>query len=387
MGTCSCSRCSNHREQECINESGTSWQLRIRSQVATPKKLKSRRVHFYKLKCQLSKNPILIPTPIDMLNVLEGQLSSTASLSPEVIEDVETEVHSDEQKIIRMSSRKSYEDLGECLPCGERPTKVIISIDPLIVPGCANVEDDSLSYSSSGSFNLENSNQAICSDLMDVCSRDDANNEEFKPETHDHSPSSEKVYNDWLSIDLEDGRPLSTSIHKCKLKENDDDYKETVRLTKENKKVTRPLSNRRPLSVRRKLRTAKSRPSLLKKKRKLVDAYVDAIPSSRRQLTMLTIAIDSIWKDVTRVEKGKLTLLEREYKRELAWLKSRKGEQKRANKSQHLEQSMRAAKDTIHAYSGVLDVCSDNSPKARVPKAREDNVPEVELNQNEERKF
>jgi len=367
-----------------INESGTSWQLRIGRKAATPKEIKSRRVHFYRLKYPVSKKPILIPTTHDILNPLQGQLSSTASLSPETIEDAGSEVPPDEQKIIRMSSRKSYEDLGECLPCGERPSKEKVSIEPVTMPEITKVEEDSLSYSSSSSFDLEDSKLAICRDLMDDCSRGDAN-EEFKPETRDHSPSAEKVYNDWLSIDLEDGKPLSTSIHKSKLKENDDDYKETVRLTKENDKVIRTLSKRKPLSVRR--RNAKSRPSLLKKKRKLVDAYVDAIPSSRRQLTMLTIAIDSIWKDVTSVEKGELTLREREYKKELAWLKSRKGEQKRANKSHHLELSVRATKDTMHAYSGVSGVCSDSSPKPRLPKAREDNDPEVELNQNEEIKF
>jgi len=85
-------------------------------------------------------------------------------------------------------------------------------------------------------------------------------------------------------------------------------------------------------------------------KRKLVDAYIDAIPSSRRHLTMISIAVDQIWKDVTERKPGGVSLLAKQYTRELKWLRSRKDEN---TKKENTGEMLIRAKNTLHSRTGV----------------------------------
>lgn len=83
-------------------------------------------------------------------------------------------------------------------------------------------------------------------------------------------------------------------------------------------------------------------------KRKLVDAYIDAIPSSRRHLTMISFAVDQIWKDVTDRSKGNLTLLGNQYTKELRWLRSKKDENTKKEISQ-----LTNVRSKLHTRVGV----------------------------------
>jgi len=92
------------------------------------------------------------------------------------------------------------------------------------------------------------------------------------------------------------------------------------------------------------------------KKRTLVDAYMEAIPSSRRQLTMMGIAVDKIWSDVTEVKGQKLTLDKVKYRKELAWLKSRLADpiaMISPRKSLHLKKALDSTRDSLHDRIGV----------------------------------
>jgi len=355
--------------------------------------LRSRRVHFSQPKCKPCNYKPNLPTkPLVLLeSPLKGQYSlSTSSLSHQNQDLNAGVLFTDEQKIIYISSHNSNEDLTGCSANREIILNGNLSPDHVLTMSRSSVKNESPSYSSSSSATTRNSpsKQTLntCSDPLQASYRSDADDEELKPEMGSKSPSAEHVMNNWLSMDLEKSQPVSALIHQAKLKK-DDDYKETVLLTKENKKVSHSLSDRGQQSSNRRLAANKPRRSLMAKKRKLVDAYVDAIPSSRRQLTMLTVAIDSIWKDVTTVKKGKLTVLEREYKRELAWLRSKKGEQKGAMGSNFLEESVEAARDCIHAYSGVSDVLFDSSTHPRSPTALAYKEPQIKTNRKEKIKF
>lgn len=87
-------------------------------------------------------------------------------------------------------------------------------------------------------------------------------------------------------------------------------------------------------------------------KRKLVDAYIEAIPSSRRQLTMISIAVDHIWKDVTDRSSGNLTLLGNQYNKELKWLRSKKDENTKKEKSRN--NLLKNVKTKLHSRAGVV---------------------------------
>lgn len=92
------------------------------------------------------------------------------------------------------------------------------------------------------------------------------------------------------------------------------------------------------------------------KKRKLVDAYMEAIPSSRRQLTLLSVAVDKIWADVTETKGNKVRLKNGEYRKELAWLKSRLADPVvmiSPRDSIYLEKALNATRSTLHDRFGV----------------------------------
>jgi len=97
-------------------------------------------------------------------------------------------------------------------------------------------------------------------------------------------------------------------------------------------------------------------------KRKLVDAYIEAIPSSRRQLTMISIAVDHIWKDVTDRSSGNLTLLGNKYNKELKWLRSKKDENTKKEKSRN--NILTNVKSKLHSRAGVVYTPNfDDDPK------------------------
>jgi len=86
-------------------------------------------------------------------------------------------------------------------------------------------------------------------------------------------------------------------------------------------------------------------------KRKLVDAYIEAIPSSRRHLTMISFAVDQIWKDVTDRDSGNLTLLGNQYTKELKWLRSKKDEHTKKEMSRN--KILTNVRSKLHSRAGV----------------------------------
>jgi hypothetical protein len=67
-----------------------------------------------------------------------------------------------------------------------------------------------------------------------------------------------------------------------------------------------------------------SRKDLRDKKKELADAYIEFVPSSRRRLTQVTIAVNKVWEEVTEKKNGQIEVNEQLYKKELAWLHARK---------------------------------------------------------------
>lgn len=59
------------------------------------------------------------------------------------------------------------------------------------------------------------------------------------------------------------------------------------------------------------------------KKRMLADAWLEANPSSRRNLKNVAKGVNKMWSDVTYTKKGKLMLDREMYHRELSWLQSK----------------------------------------------------------------
>merc|ERR1719285_345700 len=88
-------------------------------------------------------------------------------------------------------------------------------------------------------------------------------------------------------------------------------------------------------------------PGMRALKTTLADAYIEAAPSSRRNITLVTIAVDSIWKEVTTISGGKRVLLRDRYMKEVAWLRAWKKNVTNLNEKYFPEQS------TIRANSIV----------------------------------
>lgn len=89
-------------------------------------------------------------------------------------------------------------------------------------------------------------------------------------------------------------------------------------------------------------------------KKALADAYIEAVPSSRRKVSLVTIAVDSIWKEVTSITKGSLVLQKDLYMKELAWLRARKKKTETENGVKSLlRQSTNRAKFILYDKAGV----------------------------------
>jgi len=90
-----------------------------------------------------------------------------------------------------------------------------------------------------------------------------------------------------------------------------------------------------------------------KKKRKLVDAYMEAVPSSRRQLTLLTNAVNEIWDNVAKKKGKNRLLIEELYNKELAWLQSKSSKPTTTRNSVFLGKAMDSLKNTLHTRIGL----------------------------------
>jgi len=95
------------------------------------------------------------------------------------------------------------------------------------------------------------------------------------------------------------------------------DYHETMYVAEEIM-APRPRENtlRRPPMITNKV--------MRHHKKEIVDAYLEAIPFSRRRLSMVTVGVDMIWKEVTTTRRGKLEVSELKFRKELAWLRARR---------------------------------------------------------------
>jgi len=100
-------------------------------------------------------------------------------------------------------------------------------------------------------------------------------------------------------------------------------------------------------------------PKLMRKelrilKKALANAYIEAVPSCRRQLSLITIAVDSIWKEVTSTSEGKVVLQQDLYIKELAWLRARKKKTVDGdNEKSLLRQSTNRAKNFLYDKGGI----------------------------------
>jgi len=82
-------------------------------------------------------------------------------------------------------------------------------------------------------------------------------------------------------------------------------------------------------------------------KKTLADAYIEAVPTSRRKLNLVTIAVDSIWKEITNNSKGNLELREDLYMKELAWLLARKPSKRNIGKDS-VKKSVKRSQSVPH---------------------------------------
>jgi len=96
-----------------------------------------------------------------------------------------------------------------------------------------------------------------------------------------------------------------------------------------------------------------SKNEMRKKKRKLVDAYMEAVPSSRRQLTLLTNAVNEIWDNVAKKKGKNRLLIEELYNKELAWLQSKSSKPTTTRNSVFLGKAMDSLKNTLHTRIGL----------------------------------
>jgi len=96
-----------------------------------------------------------------------------------------------------------------------------------------------------------------------------------------------------------------------------------------------------------------SKNEMRKKKRKLVDTYMEAVPSSRRQLTLLTNDVNEIWDNVTKKKGKNRLLIEELYNKELAWLQSKSSKPSTTRNSVFLGKAMDSLKNTLHTRIGL----------------------------------
>lgn len=116
------------------------------------------------------------------------------------------------------------------------------------------------------------------------------------------------------------------------------DYLETMHITERLLTITPKLPKFDPNSA--------TKMQILKAK--LVDAYIKALPSNRRNITLVTIAVDSIWKEVTLISRGKPILLTDRYLKEIAWLRARNRDVFDHNQISLLTQSTSKATSFLH---------------------------------------
>jgi len=63
-------------------------------------------------------------------------------------------------------------------------------------------------------------------------------------------------------------------------------------------------------------------------KRKLAIAFIDAMPKSRRNISLLSVAVDKIWNEVTEFKQGEVRVNMVLFNQELAWLVSKRKKKK-----------------------------------------------------------
>lgn len=135
------------------------------------------------------------------------------------------------------------------------------------------------------------------------------------------------------------------------------DYQDTMFMVKEVMASKAERSNEGG-EVVTKLRKRKLSRRTLLKKRELITAYVNHVPSMRRKPTMVSIACNRLWKEVTNTKKGKVKVTEHLYKRELAWLQARALKSLSLNVNESLS-ILRAETDRatkcVHKIAGVDD--------------------------------
>lgn len=59
-------------------------------------------------------------------------------------------------------------------------------------------------------------------------------------------------------------------------------------------------------------------------KSKLAVAFIDAMPTFRRNISVLSDGVDKIWREVTEVKRGEVRVDMVKFNKELSWLKSKK---------------------------------------------------------------
>jgi len=62
-------------------------------------------------------------------------------------------------------------------------------------------------------------------------------------------------------------------------------------------------------------------------KSKLAVAFIDAMPTCRRNISLLSVGVDKIWREVTEFKRGEVRVDMVRFNKELSWLKSKKKRQ------------------------------------------------------------
>jgi len=62
-------------------------------------------------------------------------------------------------------------------------------------------------------------------------------------------------------------------------------------------------------------------------KSKLAVAFIDAMPTCRRNISLLSLGVDKIWREVTEIKRGEVRVDMAMFNKELSWLKSKKKRQ------------------------------------------------------------